>query len=47
MIVLWQTAEQARRSLGQYNAAFLKALAQIAAISTGSRRPISVPAVNA
>jgi hypothetical protein len=47
MIVLWQTAEQAHRPLAQYGAAFLKALAQIAAISTGTRRPISVWTVNA
>ena len=42
MIVLWQTQEQATRPLGQYGGPFLKALAQIAAISTGTRRPISV-----
>jgi hypothetical protein len=47
MIVLWQTAEQAHRPLNHYGAAFLKALAQIAAISTGNRRPISVWTVNA
>jgi hypothetical protein len=47
MIVLWQTAQQAHRPLANYGAAFLKALAQIAAISTGTRRPISVWTVNA
>jgi hypothetical protein len=47
MIVLWQTEQQARRALGEYGAAFLKALAGIAAISTGTRRPISVWEVNA
>jgi hypothetical protein len=47
MIVLWQTEAQARRALGEYGAAFLKALAGVAAISTGTRRPISVWEVNA
>ena len=47
MIVLWQTEAQARRALGEYGATFLKALAGIAAISTGTRRPISVWEVNA
>jgi hypothetical protein len=47
MIVLWQTEAQARRALGEYGGAFLKALAGIAAISTGTRRPISVWDVNA
>ena len=47
MIVLWQTAEQALRSLADYGTGSLKGLAQIAAISTGSRRPISVWTVNA
>jgi hypothetical protein len=47
MIVLWDTEPQARRALADYGAAFLKALAGIAAISTGTRRPISVWEVNA
>jgi predicted SnoaL-like aldol condensation-catalyzing enzyme len=47
MIVLWQTEAQAGRPLAEYGAAFLKALAQIAAISTGNRRPITVWTVNA
>jgi hypothetical protein len=47
MIVLWQTEAQARRALGEYGGAFLKALAGIAAISTGTRSPISVWEVNA
>ena len=47
MIVLWDAEEQARRPLSDYGSAFLKALADIAAISTGTRRPISVWDVNA
>jgi hypothetical protein len=47
MIVLWDTEPQARRALAEYGSAFLKALAGIAAISTGTRRPISVWQVNA
>ena len=47
MIVLWETEAQARRALGEYGSAFLKALAGVAAISTGNRRPMSVWEVNA
>jgi hypothetical protein len=47
MIVLWETEAQARRALSEYGSAFLKALANIAAISTGTRAPISVWEVNA
>ncbi len=47
MLVLWETEAQARRALGEYGGAFLKALAGIAAISTGTRSPISVWEVNA
>ena len=47
MIVLWETELQARRALGEYGGAFLRALASIAAISTGNRRPMSVWEVNA
>ena len=47
MLVLWETEAQARRALPEYGAAFLKALAAIAAISTGTRNPISVWEVNA
>jgi hypothetical protein len=47
MIVLWDTEGQARRELSAYGGAFLQALADIAAISTGTRRPISVWEVNA
>jgi hypothetical protein len=47
MILLWQTEEQARRPLAEYGAEFLRALADLAEISTGTRRPISVWAVNA
>jgi hypothetical protein len=47
MIVLWETEAQARRALSEYGGAFLKALADVAAISTGIRNPISVWEVNA
>ena len=47
MIVLWETEEQANRPLPDYGPGFLKALAQIAAISTGNRQPMSVWDVNA
>jgi hypothetical protein len=47
MIVLWETEAQARRALGEYGGAFLRALAGIAAISTGNRSPMSVWEVNA
>jgi hypothetical protein len=47
MIVLWETETQARRALAEYGEAFLKALASVAAISTGTRNPISVWDVNA
>jgi len=47
MIILWESEAQARRALAEYGGAFLKALANVAAISTGTRRPISVWEVNA
>jgi hypothetical protein len=47
MIILWETEAQARRALSEYGGAFLKALADVAAISTGTRNPISVWEVNA
>ena len=47
MIVLWDSEDQARRPLPQYGQAFLRALASIAAISSGNRAPISVWEVNA
>jgi hypothetical protein len=47
MIVLWETESQARRPLPEYGTAFLKALAGVSGISTGTRRPISVWEVNA
>ena len=47
MIILWDTEAQARRALAEYGSAFLKALANVAAISTGTRAPISVWEVNA
>jgi hypothetical protein len=47
MVVFWETRDQAERPLDQYGTAFLKALAKIAAISTGERSPISVWEVNA
>ena len=46
MIVFWETEAQARRPLPEYGERFLKALASIAAISTGTRSPISVWEVN-
>ena len=46
MIVLWQTQMQSERALSGYKPAFLKALANIAAISTGTRNPISTWKVN-
>jgi hypothetical protein len=47
MLVLWETEAQARRALSEYGDAFLRALARVAQISTGTRRPISVWEVNA
>jgi hypothetical protein len=47
MIMLWESEEQAHRPLPEYGPAFLKALAAIAAISSGNRAPISVWDVNA
>jgi hypothetical protein len=47
MIMLWETKEQAERPLPDYGPAFLKALAEITAISTGNRQPISTWEVNA
>jgi hypothetical protein len=47
MIVMWETEVQARRPLADYGSGFLKALASVAAISTGTRNPISVWEVNA
>ena len=47
MIILWDSEPQARRPLSEYGNAFLQALAAVAAISTGTRRPISTWAVNA
>jgi hypothetical protein len=36
MSILWETADQAHRSLSDYGQRFLKALAEIAAISTAT-----------
>ena len=47
MVTLWETAEQARRPLGEYGQSFLRALPNIAAISTGNRTPMSIWQVNA
>jgi hypothetical protein len=47
MVVLWDDEAQARRPLPEYRATFLKALAAIAGISTGTRKPIGVWEVNA
>jgi hypothetical protein len=42
MVILWDDAAQARRPLADSGNAFHKALATFAAISTATRRPISV-----
>ena len=47
MVILWETEAPARRALAEYGGAFLKALANVTAISTGTRRPISIWQVNA
>jgi hypothetical protein len=47
MVILWETEAQARRALSEYGGGFLKALANVATISTGTRSPISVWEVNA
>jgi hypothetical protein len=47
MLILWETADQANRSLSEYGQRFLKALAGVTAISTGNRAPISIWEVNA
>src|ERR1700760_2388556 len=47
MIVLWDDEAQAKRPLAAYGGAFLKSLAGVMAISTGTRRPISYWEVNA
>jgi hypothetical protein len=47
VLFLLTSGAQAQRPLAEYGAAFLKALAQIGAISTGTRRPITVWTVNA
>jgi hypothetical protein len=47
MIILWETEAQARRELSEYGGPFLQALANVMAISTGTRRPLSYWEVNA
>ena len=47
MLILWETSDQACRPLNEYGEPFLKALASVAAISTGNRAPISIWEVNA
>jgi hypothetical protein len=47
MLVLWETEAQARRALNEYGDGFLRALARVAQISTGTRAPMSVWEVNA
>jgi hypothetical protein len=47
MVIFWETEAHAHRELKEYGQAFLRALAQIIAISTGQRKPISVWQVNA
>src|SRR3954467_8139901 len=39
MVVLWESEAHARRPLSEYGPAFLRALADVAAISTGTRHP--------
>ena len=47
MISLWETEEQAALPPQDRDVAFLRALAAIAAVSSGQRRPIAVFEVNA
>jgi hypothetical protein len=47
MAILWESEAQARRPLAEYGGGFLRALASVAGISTGTRNPISIWAVNA
>jgi hypothetical protein len=47
MIILCETADQARRPLNEYGQGFLRALASVAGISTGNREPIGIWEVNA
>ena len=47
MIILWNQDVEARRPLGDYGTRFLKALASVAAITSGNRAPITVWEVNA
>jgi len=47
MLMLWKTREDAERPLRERGEAFLRALGSVAAISTGTRAPISCWEVNA
>jgi uncharacterized membrane protein YgcG len=47
MLTLWSTREHAELPIRERGEAFLRALASIAQISSGQRRPISVWEVNA
>jgi hypothetical protein len=47
MLTLWLTRQQADLPISERGTTFLQALASIAEISTGQRRPISVREVNA
>jgi hypothetical protein len=47
MIMLWSSREHAELPLRLRGTAFLQALASVAAISSGQRRPISIWEVNA
>jgi hypothetical protein len=47
MLTLWHTQQQAELPIRERGTAFLQALASIAEISTGQRRPIYVWEVNA
>ena len=46
MLTFWDTQEQAELPIRERGHAFLRALAGIAAISSGQRRPISIWEVN-
>ena len=47
MIMLWETEDQAKQPASERGAGFLKALAEIASISSGNRAPITTWEVNA
>ena len=47
MIMLWETEDQAKLPASERGSGFLKALAEIASISSGNRAPITTWEVNA